>query len=66
MNLALRRALEGGLAVTGMTGGDGGEMIEIVEAVIIVPSRTAARIQEMHLLLGHMLCLGLERALKYA
>jgi hypothetical protein len=29
-----------------------------------VPSRTTARIQEMHGLIGHVLCLSLERALK--
>jgi D-sedoheptulose 7-phosphate isomerase len=64
VNLALRAALQYGLAVAGMTGGDGGEMAHIVEALIVIPSRSTARIQEMHLLLGHMLCLGLERELK--
>jgi D-sedoheptulose 7-phosphate isomerase len=66
VNIGLRRAREQGLAVTGMTGGDGGEMAKIVDALIIVPSRSTARIQEMHLLFGHMLCLGLERELKYS
>jgi D-sedoheptulose 7-phosphate isomerase len=65
VNLALRAALQCGLAVAGMTGGDGGEMAQIVEALIVIPSRNTARIQEMHLVLGHMLCLGLERELKY-
>ena len=65
VNLALKAALRCGLAVTGMTGGDGAEMAKIVEALIVVPSHSTARIQEMHLLLGHMLCFGLERELRY-
>jgi len=65
VNLALQAALRCGLAVAGMTGGDGGDMAQIVEALIVVPSHSTARIQEMHLLLGHMLCCGLERELKY-
>ena len=65
VNLALQAALQCGLAVAGMTGGDGGEMAQIVEALIVVPSQTTARIQEMHLLLGHMLCCELEREFKY-
>jgi D-sedoheptulose 7-phosphate isomerase len=66
VNLALRAALRGGLAVSGMTGGDGGEMAQIVEALLVIPSHSTARIQEMHLLLGHILCCGLERELRYA
>jgi D-sedoheptulose 7-phosphate isomerase len=31
--------------------------------VIAVPSRVTARIQECHILVGHMLCEWLERAL---
>jgi len=62
---ALKVAATRGLATSGMTGGDGGELAKIAQTSIIVPSKTTARIQEMHLLLGHMLCVGLERALKY-
>ena len=64
VNLALKLALSRGLAITGFAGGDGGEMAKIVPNLLIVPSTTTARIQEMHLLLGHMLCIGLERELK--
>jgi len=63
VNNALRLAVGRGLATAGMTGRDGGEMVRIAPNLIIVPSSNTARIQEMHLTLGHMLCLGLERAL---
>ncbi len=40
----------------GLLGKDGGEIKEITDINIIVPSDTTARIQEMHILIGHMLC----------
>jgi D-sedoheptulose 7-phosphate isomerase len=59
---ALREARARGLATTGMTGGSGGAMRELCDAIIIVPSTVTARIQEMHLLVTHMLCKALEAA----
>jgi D-sedoheptulose 7-phosphate isomerase len=59
----LKAAREQGLAATGMTGGDGGDMVELADPLLIVPSRDTARIQEMHILLGHMLCGALELGL---
>ena len=63
---ALREARRLGLRTSGLTGGDGGAMIELCEAAIIVPSRVTARIQEMHLLVTHMLCKALEARLAVA
>jgi D-sedoheptulose 7-phosphate isomerase len=40
----------------GLLGKDGGEIKEITDINIIVPSDSTARIQEMHILIGHMLC----------
>ncbi len=60
---ALRAAREGGLVATALTGGDGGDLIELADPILIVPSRDTARIQEMHILLGHMLCGALEHEL---
>ncbi len=40
----------------GLLGKDGGEIKEIADINIIVPSNSTARIQEMHILIGHMLC----------
>lgn len=42
---------------------DGGEMIGLADHLLIVPSNTTARIQEMHIVLGHFLCGALEAEL---
>jgi D-sedoheptulose 7-phosphate isomerase len=49
-----------GLATVGLGGGDGGLLAEVSDLLLIVPSRTTARIQEMHILLGQMLCGAVE------
>ncbi len=63
---ALRKARELGLITAGLAGGDGGTMAEVTDHLLIVPSATTARIQEFHILLGHMLCGALERELSLA
>ncbi|MBV9588390.1 MAG: SIS domain-containing protein [Hyphomicrobiales bacterium] len=60
----LEAARERGLVAGGMTGDHESPMVALADPLIVVPSRTTARIQEMHGLLGHMLCLALEQALK--
>ena len=57
---ALRKAREIGMAATALGGGDGGELLSVADPVLVVPSRTTARIQEMHIALGQMLCGALE------
>lgn len=57
---ALRRAKELGGVAAGFTGRDGGDMADLCDPVIIVPSPVVARIQEMHILIGHALCDSLE------
>jgi D-sedoheptulose 7-phosphate isomerase len=59
----LSRARECGLKSVGLTGGSGGEMHDVCDAALIVPSAITARIQEMHITLGHMLCAALESRL---
>jgi D-sedoheptulose 7-phosphate isomerase len=39
------------------------ELTALCDALLVVPSRTTARIQEMHIMLGHMLCKALEQRL---
>ncbi len=56
----LREARARGLHTTGLGGGDGGPMRELCDVVIIVPSSVTARIQEMHLLVTHILCKAME------
>jgi D-sedoheptulose 7-phosphate isomerase len=59
----LRQARVMGLPTVGLTGNGGGEMRGLCDAVIIVPSSTTARIQEMHITIGHMWCKALEQRL---
>jgi D-sedoheptulose 7-phosphate isomerase len=61
--LALEAAREMGLAAAALSGGDGGMLKGLADPLLIVPSRTTARIQEMHIMLGQMLCGALEREL---
>ena len=62
---ALRRAREIGAATIGLTGGAGGEMPSVCDVVLCAPATVTARIQEIHMLLGHLLCEALERRLGY-
>jgi D-sedoheptulose 7-phosphate isomerase len=59
----LRQARRMGLQTVGLTGGTGGEMTGLCDALIAVPSTVTARIQEMHITIGHVLCKALEQAL---
>jgi D-sedoheptulose 7-phosphate isomerase len=63
--LALELAREKGCITLGMTGEGGGEMAREgrCDHLLAVPSRNTARIQECHILAGHILCAWLERAL---
>jgi D-sedoheptulose 7-phosphate isomerase len=60
---ALEVARELGLGAAALTGHDGGMLPGIADPLVIVPSKTTARIQEMHITLGQMLCGALERKL---
>ncbi|SMF63251.1 phosphoheptose isomerase [Tistlia consotensis] len=59
---ALKVARERGLVAAGFTG-HGGAMAELADPLIRVPSDNPARIQEMHIMLGQILCGALERRL---
>lgn len=59
--LALQAARNLGLRTVGFTGEGGGQIAALVDHLFAVPSRTTARIQEMHLLAGHLLCDAVER-----
>ena len=56
----LREARARRLRTTGLTGADGGELMALCDAAVVVPSAVTARIQEMHILVSHMLCRALE------
>ena len=60
----LVQARRQGMSTIAMTGGTGGQLVPLCDAIIAVPSTITARIQEMHILIGHMLCRALEQRLE--
>jgi D-sedoheptulose 7-phosphate isomerase len=60
---ALKTARAMGIHATALTGKDGGLLHGLADPMLIVPSAVTARIQEMHITLGQMLCAGLEQSL---
>jgi len=56
----LKQAKAMELVTAALAGKDGGGMSALADHVLLVPSATTARIQEMHILLGQMLCGALE------
>ncbi len=63
---ALQTAKKQGMTAAAFTGGDGGKLKAVADPLIIVPSKETARIQEMHILLGHILCAEIEHQLGLA
>ena len=47
----------------GLLGKGGGKSSELVNQSIIVPSKSTARVQEMHILIGHIICDLIEEGL---
>lgn len=63
---ALEMARAMGLVAAALGGRDGGRMKGLADPLLVVPSETTARIQEMHIMLGQMLCGALEHELGLA
>ncbi len=61
----IKKANEIGVKTVGLTGKGGGDLHSICDLLLVVPSDTTARIQEMHITLGQMLCGALEQKLGY-
>src|SRR5664279_1458390 len=59
---ALAKARELGLFTVAMTGQTGGRMATLADVCLRVPSSDPARIQEAHILCGHILCEWIELA----
>lgn len=53
---ALTTAKEIGAVTIGLTGAGGGVMNELCDVCIKVPSKVTARIQEGHIMIGHIIC----------
>ena len=51
------------MIVVGFTGQTGGRMASLCNYLINIPSQDTARIQEAHILIGHIICEIVEREL---
>jgi D-sedoheptulose 7-phosphate isomerase len=60
---AIRAAKKKGMITIGLTGAEGGRLKNEVDYCICVPSKDTPRIQEAHILIGHIWCELIERAL---
>lgn len=59
---AFETATKIGCKTLGLSGRDGGKMNGICDLNIVVPSDVTARIQEMHILIGHIMCKAVDDA----
>ncbi|HZK09058.1 MAG TPA: D-sedoheptulose 7-phosphate isomerase [Bacteroidales bacterium] len=60
---ALLAATEAGMVTVGLTGNDGGKMKTLCSLLLTVPSNDTPRIQEVHIMLGHIICQFVESTL---
>lgn len=59
----LEMAKQKGLVTASLTGKGGGDILSLCDHALVVPSQTTARIQEMHIFIGQLLCDALEKTL---
>ena len=60
---AFQAARENGIVTVGFTGETGGKLKNLADFLIPIPSSRVARIQEMHLIIGHIICETVENVL---
>ncbi len=53
---AVEQADEMGLVTIGLLGGGGGKLLDMAAHSLVVPAHVTARIQECHILIGHIWC----------
>lgn len=58
---AIEVAQQKGVKVIAFTGESGGKMAEMAEILLNVPSSDTPRIQEIHILIGHIICEHVEK-----
>ncbi len=61
--LALEAARERKMKTIGFSGKTGGKMPELCDVMFCIPSTNTPRIQETHILLGHIICENVEKLL---
>lgn len=60
---AFESAKEKGIKTVALVGRDGGDMAKIADISLVVPSDSTPRIQESHILIGHIICDIIEKEL---
>ena len=60
---ALKECKEKGITTVGLTGDSGGKMKDLCDYCICIPSNQTPRIQESHILIGHIVCSIVEEEL---
>ena len=60
---ALKECKEKGIITVGLTGEKGGKMAEMCDFCIKVPSNETPRVQEAHILIGHIICAVVEETI---
>jgi len=58
---AIKSAKNIGIKIITLSGKNGGEMKNLGDVNIIIPSNNTPRIQEMHIMVGHMICEMIDR-----
>lgn len=58
---AIDQANELGMLTIGMTGGTGGKMNDICQYTINIPTSDTPRVQECHIMIGHIICELIEK-----
>lgn len=58
---AVQQAKQQGLTTLALTGNDGGQIKDLADLSLVIPSTVTAHIQEVHLALEHIFCLLTER-----
>ena len=53
---AFEAARRQGLTCISLTGGNGGELLELSDIAIVAPSSNTPRIQEVHIVALHLIC----------
>lgn len=54
--MAVLQAKKMGAVTIGLSGGNGGKLVNCCDVCVTVPDKVTARIQEAHILIGHIVC----------
>jgi len=60
---AIKQAKSKGIITIGLTNSNGGKMKDLCDYCICVPSMNTARVQEAHIMIGHIICAIVEEKL---